>query len=134
MDEELNRPCQFDKSFTEVAKKYDVNLGEYKIMKSNVSDQLVLVKEHQTTAKSQALKILASLAQRKELKVPHLMNLFDFSCRDDSHFCGNFYNYRSYYEYYKTSLSIFKDNACKSQLGLSTITLTKFLYDMVYDI
>lgn len=131
MDAELNRPCPFDHGFTEVAKKFDINLGEYRIMKQNSGDQLVLVKDHQTTAKSQALKILNSLAHRKEMKLPHLMELFDFSCRDDSHFCGSFYNYRSYYEFYKMNLTAFKEAAGNSQLGFSLSTMTKLLYDMV---
>lgn len=131
MNGEIERVSQFDHSYVEVAKKYDPYLGEYKIKRNTLGDDLVLVKEHQTTSKSQAISILNNLAKRKEMRVPNLMQLRDFSCKDDSHLCGTFYNYKSYYEYYDMNLNKFKDKVGNSENGINEIFLTKLLYDMV---
>lgn len=130
MEAELNRPCIFD-GYKELNRKYDPHLGEYSIRKNPKGADLVMVKDRQTTSKSEAIKILNSLAKRKEMKLPHLMQLRDFSCRDDSHLCGTFYNYTIYYEYYDASLPKFKSIGQESPTGFDALVLTKLIYDMV---
>lgn len=131
MNGEFERPCEFDHAYAEVAKKHDPFLGEYKIKRGPSGQDLVLVKEYQTTSKSQAITVLNSLAQRKEIRVPNLLQLRDFSCKDESHFCGTFYHYNSYYEYYDLNLKKFKERQGSMQTGFDELLLTKFMYQMV---
>lgn len=133
MNDEFERVSQFDHSYVEVDKKYDPYLGEYKIKRNATGDDFVLVKEYQTTSKSQAISVLNNLAKRKEMRIPNLMQLRDFSCKDDSHICGSFYNYKSFYEYYEMNLRKFKDRVGMSSNGVDATTLTKLLYDIVGD-
>jgi hypothetical protein len=132
MNEEIERKSEFDQNYVELGpKKYDPHLGEYKIKRNMTGNDLVFVKEYQSTSKSQAITVLNSLAKRKELKIVNLMQLKDFSCKDESHFCGSFYNYKSYYEYYELNLKLFKERLINAPDEIIEMILTKFVYDMV---